>query len=96
MYCIFCNFRCKIYSGLPAQCTLKVDPADPCCRLPDCSGIGTGGLNLTPLYGTSNGSATPPPNQFVVPVGTHNIISGSNWNKPGTTFGEYQGGSGGI
>ncbi|KAJ8302981.1 LOW QUALITY PROTEIN: hypothetical protein KUTeg_019377 [Tegillarca granosa] len=32
-----CKERCPKYGALPPQCTLQKDPANPCCRKPECS-----------------------------------------------------------
>lgn len=37
-----CFHRCPRYPNLPAGCVMVNDPANPCCKKPDCS-------NPTPL-----------------------------------------------
>ncbi|XP_060081054.1 uncharacterized protein LOC132560404 [Ylistrum balloti] len=89
-----CDQRCTAFSGLPAACTLVQDPQDQCCQKPQCNT--QTGISLTPQYGGINGSATPPPNTLnVLPIGTHDIFTGSNWNNPGIGPG-YNGGSEGF
>lgn len=73
--------RCRVYSGLPSYCTLKQDPSDTCCKVPECQ---SGPINYQPVYNNMAGASTPPPNAFnVVPIGSHNTVYGSNEVKPG-------------
>ncbi|KAJ8302722.1 LOW QUALITY PROTEIN: hypothetical protein KUTeg_019118 [Tegillarca granosa] len=69
---IFSIYRCKAYSNLPSICTLIPDPVDSCCEIPKC-----GAFN--PIMGGSfNGTGTPPPGGLnEIPIGTHNIFTGS-------------------
>ncbi|XP_076113274.1 uncharacterized protein LOC143080959 isoform X2 [Mytilus galloprovincialis] len=68
-----CTARCKAYSNLPSICTLKPDPTDSCCEVPDCG-------TYTPITGNTI-TGTLPPNKFnLVPIGTHSVFSGSSQN----------------
>ncbi|XP_070202959.1 uncharacterized protein [Littorina saxatilis] len=74
-----CFERCKTFNNLPSTCTLKSDPADPCCVVPDC--------NIYPKPGQSftngpNGETPPPPTDTPVGVvgGTITGVGGNNPN----------------
>ncbi|XP_052233684.1 uncharacterized protein LOC127846468 isoform X4 [Dreissena polymorpha] len=78
-----CNDKCPMYSGLPSICVLITDPANSCCKKPQCTL--TSGSTLTPLIG----NATAPPNSLqILPVGTHNLTSG--YGKPDNTVPGYR------
>ncbi|CAG2229239.1 unnamed protein product [Mytilus edulis] len=67
--CLFID-RCKAYSSLPSICTLKPDPTDSCCQIPDCG-------TYIPITGNKF-TGTIPLNKFnLVPIGTHTIFYGS-------------------
>ena len=67
--------RCPVYSGLPDVCTLVKDPNDQCCMTPVCTLVS--GNTLAPIYGNST---APPTSLEVLPVGTHQVITG--YGKP--------------
>lgn len=46
----WCYFSCKRFPSLPSSCRLEIDPANPCCRKPNC-------VNPTPAPGMT---PTPP------------------------------------
>ncbi|KAK3581064.1 hypothetical protein CHS0354_033850 [Potamilus streckersoni] len=71
-----CTGRCQAYSGLPSFCNLIDDPADKCCKTPQC--ILPGGATLTPVQGYGPSGTVPPGSLQVLPVGTHTVITGSN------------------
>ncbi|KAK7505814.1 hypothetical protein BaRGS_00003085, partial [Batillaria attramentaria] len=74
-----CFERCKSYDNLPSTCTLKADPADPCCVIPDCNEYPVPGL---PQTTGPNGETPPPtPSVVVVPVGTGSY-TGVGGNNP--------------
>ena len=64
-----------MYSGLPDVCTLVKDPNDQCCMTPVCTLVS--GNTLAPIYGNST---APPTSLEVLPVGTHQVITG--YGKP--------------
>ncbi|XP_071172213.1 uncharacterized protein [Mytilus edulis] len=69
-YLYNCSARCKAYSSLPSICTLKPDPTDSCCQIPDCG-------TYIPITGNKF-TGTIPLNKFnLVPIGTHTIFYGS-------------------
>lgn len=57
MYLLNVYFSCPRYPPLPANCRMVSDPANPCCKRPDCS-------NPTPVPGPNN---TPNPNPTLAP-----------------------------
>ncbi|XP_071172353.1 uncharacterized protein [Mytilus edulis] len=72
-YLYNCSARCKAYSSLPSICTLKPDPTDSCCQIPDCG-------TYIPITGNKF-TGTIPPNKFnLVPIGTHTVFYGSRHN----------------
>ncbi|VDI54515.1 Hypothetical predicted protein, partial [Mytilus galloprovincialis] len=68
-----CTARCKAYSSLPSICTLKQDPADSCCQIPDCGAY-------TPITGNKFTGTIPPKKFNLVPIGTHSVFYGSREN----------------
>ena len=72
MLCLYID-RCKAYSSLPSICTLKQDPADSCCQIPDCGAY-------TPITGNKFTGTIPPKKFNLVPIGTHSVFYGSREN----------------
>lgn len=84
---LYFDYRCRLFGSLPSQCTLVQDPNDRCCYIPRCVATGTN-IPLNPYFNTFNGSSnvTPKPGKLnIVPVGQYQLISGNNWQKPGTS-----------
>ncbi|XP_041376878.1 uncharacterized protein LOC121389349 [Gigantopelta aegis] len=73
-----CEQRCATYTSIPSFCQLTPDPADVCCKKPVCSYNGQmlvpmpGNPKHPPLVPTLSPSIT-----NVVPLGTHEIFSGT-------------------
>ncbi|VDI00817.1 Hypothetical predicted protein [Mytilus galloprovincialis] len=70
------KLRCKSYSSLPSICTLKQDPTDSCCQIPDCG-------TYTAITGNKFTGTIPPNNFNLVPIGTHTVFYGSRYNHSG-------------
>lgn len=69
--------RCKTYSSLPSYCHLVPDPADQCCEKVECTA--PNGQVLVPQIpsGPTVSPTLSPTIQHVIPVGTHQVFTGS-------------------
>ena len=69
--------RCASYSSVPTYCRLVPDPADQCCEKVECTA--PNGQVLTPQIpnGPTVSPTLAPTMQHVIPVGTHQVFTGS-------------------
>ncbi|KAJ8302983.1 hypothetical protein KUTeg_019379 [Tegillarca granosa] len=80
-----CDARCKVYSGVPSFCTMMPDPNDACCKTIRCTA--PNGQQLTPMLPGNTPTQSPtlsPDIIHVVPLGTHNVFTGTGLPVPGT------------
>ncbi|XP_046570033.1 uncharacterized protein LOC124278355 [Haliotis rubra] len=81
-----CTMSCTAFSSLPSYCTLQKIPGDQCCMQPVCSYNGKTYIPMVPdpLHPTTSPTLNPSIKN-VIPIGTHQIFSGSG-SQPGTSY----------